>query len=58
MLREKLHEYFSFTKKERIGVLTLVALIIIVFILPYFFSSKKTKTISGSLSNSGMRLHS
>jgi len=43
MLREKLHEYFSFTKKERIGVLTLVALIIIVFILPYFFSSKKNK---------------
>jgi DNA uptake protein ComE-like DNA-binding protein len=43
MLREKLHEYFSFTKKERIGVLTLMALIIIVFILPYFFASQENK---------------
>jgi competence protein ComEA len=43
MIKEKLSEYFSFTKKERIGVLTLMALIMLVFILPYFFSSSKDK---------------
>lgn len=43
MLNEKLREYFSFTKKERVGVFTLIVLIILVFILPYFFSSSKNK---------------
>lgn len=43
MLNNKLKEYFSFTKKERIGVFTLMALIAIVFLLPYFFSSPKSK---------------
>jgi competence protein ComEA len=41
MLPEKLREYFSFSKKERTGILVLTALIIIIFILPYFFSAKK-----------------
>ena len=44
MLRERLHEYFAFTKKERIGVLTLIALIIVVFELPYLFSPSKSKS--------------
>ncbi|HLK30132.1 MAG TPA: helix-hairpin-helix domain-containing protein [Puia sp.] len=43
MLKDRLKEYFSFTKKERIGVLTLLVLIVLVFILPYFFSSPKNK---------------
>ncbi len=43
MIQEKLKEYFSFTKKERIGVLTLIAIIIIVFLLPYFLPSTKKK---------------
>lgn len=33
------HDYFSFSKRERIGVIVLVILIIIVFILPEFFPS-------------------
>ncbi len=37
MLWEKLREYFSFTRKERIGVLVLIFLIIVIFILPNFF---------------------
>ncbi len=43
MLKNKLKEYFSFTKKERIGVITLIVLIIVIFVLPYFFSSPKNK---------------
>jgi competence ComEA-like helix-hairpin-helix protein len=43
MTQEKLKEYFSFTKKERIGVLTLISLIVIVCMVPYFFSSHKNK---------------
>src|SRR5271170_7028863 len=39
MLPEKIRAYFSFTKKERVGVLVLISLIGIIFILPYFFSS-------------------
>jgi hypothetical protein len=41
MLKEKFREYFSFKKKERIDVLALIALIIIVFLLPFFFFHKK-----------------
>ncbi len=43
MLPEKLHAYFSFTKKERTGILVLLFLIGFVFILPYFFSFRKTE---------------
>jgi competence protein ComEA len=39
MVPEKIRAYFSFTKKERAGVLVLISLIGIIFILPYFFSS-------------------
>ena len=34
-------DYFSFTKKERYGVFILLAIILFVFIMPYFFPSKK-----------------
>lgn len=44
MLPEKLKEYFSFTKKERTGVLVLIFLILVVFILPYLFPSSRNKT--------------
>jgi competence ComEA-like helix-hairpin-helix protein len=44
MLPEKLKAYFSFTKKERTGVLVLILLIIIIFILPYLFPSSGNKT--------------
>ncbi len=43
MLWEKLREYFSFTRKERIGVLVLVFLIIAIFILPDFFPYRVSK---------------
>jgi competence protein ComEA len=41
MLPEKLRAYFSFTKKERAGVIALISLIGIIFILPYFFPLPK-----------------
>ena len=43
MLRDKLREYFSFTKKERVGIFVLIGLIIVIFIAPYFFSSYASK---------------
>ena len=42
MLPEKMRDYFSFSRKERTGIIVLLALIVIVFILPYFFSSPKS----------------
>lgn len=44
MLNERLREYFSFTKKERVGILVLIFLIVAVFIFPYFFDFKKNKS--------------
>ena len=44
MFRERVQEYFSFTKKERIAVLALVFIILAIFVLPYLFSSKEIKT--------------
>ena len=41
MLPEKLRAYFSFTKKERVGITVLISLIFIIFILPYFFPKPK-----------------
>ena len=41
MLPEKFRAYFSFTKKERVGIIVLIILIFIVFILPYFFPKPK-----------------
>ena len=49
MLRNELREYFSFTKKERVGIFVLIGLIIIVFIAPYFFSSPASKIDPGKL---------
>ena len=43
MIKDRLKEYFSFTKKERIGVLTLLTLIIIVFLLPNFYTTPGNK---------------
>jgi competence protein ComEA len=43
MLPEKVRAYFSFTKKERVGIFVLISLIGIVFILPYFFPSPKAE---------------
>ena len=40
-LTDIVKDYFSFTKKERVGALTLVALIIILLIAPKFFSPPK-----------------
>ena len=37
-MKNFLKEYFSFTKKERIGVIILLSLIVCVIILPHFFS--------------------
>lgn len=34
-------EYFSFTKKERIGVIVLVFLIIVIFLIPYLLPKEK-----------------
>lgn len=42
MLPEKIREYFSFSRKERTGIFVLLALIIIIFILPYLFSAPKS----------------
>jgi DNA uptake protein ComE-like DNA-binding protein len=50
MIRERLREYFSFSRKERIGVIVLVSLILVVFILPVFFHSSKN-TIDQDLIN-------
>jgi len=44
MIRERVKEYFSFTRKERIGVVVLVFLIFIIFLLPVFFNSQKNTT--------------
>jgi competence protein ComEA len=44
MLPEKLREYFSFSKKERIGIVVLIAFITIIFILPHFFSAPKSSS--------------
>jgi len=49
MLREKLREYFSFTRKERIGVLVLIFLTVLIFIFPYYFELRTDKTDQGSL---------
>jgi len=49
MFRERLREYFSFTRKERIGVLLLIFLILLIFIFPYFFSLRKNKSEKQSL---------
>jgi len=49
MLGEKVREYFSFTRKERIGVLILIFLILLIFIFPYFFEFRKNKTDQQSL---------
>ena len=38
MYCERLKEYFSFTRKERIGVAVLIFLILLIFILPVFFT--------------------
>ncbi|MBS1598967.1 MAG: helix-hairpin-helix domain-containing protein [Bacteroidetes bacterium] len=43
MICEKLRDYFSFTRKERIGISILVALVILIFILPHFFELKKNR---------------
>jgi competence protein ComEA len=44
MLPEKIRDYFSFSRKERIGIFVLLALILIIFILPYFFSAPKSSS--------------
>ncbi len=44
MLPEKIKEYFSFSRKERTGIFVLLTLIVIIFILPYFFSSPKVSS--------------
>src|ERR1700712_2973800 len=35
-MREKLKEYFTFTRKERLGVIVLVVIILVLFIVPYW----------------------
>ncbi|MBS1668797.1 MAG: helix-hairpin-helix domain-containing protein [Bacteroidetes bacterium] len=45
-LTEIVKDYFSFTKKERVGALTLVALIILLLLAPKFFSSPKQQDSS------------
>jgi competence ComEA-like helix-hairpin-helix protein len=37
---EAIREYLTFTRKERLGVLFLLAVIILLFILPYFFRAQ------------------
>jgi len=49
MFQERMREYFSFTRKERIGVLVLIFLILLIFIFPYFFEFRKSKTDQHSL---------
>jgi competence ComEA-like helix-hairpin-helix protein len=40
--RKWITEYFNFTRKDRIGILTLAAIIIIVFFLPHFLAGPAT----------------
>ncbi len=39
MMKQLVKEYFSFTKKERVAVVALIALILIVYLVPQFFHS-------------------
>jgi competence protein ComEA len=39
MIRQRLQEYFSFTRKERVAVMVLTALVLFLFFLPHFISS-------------------
>jgi len=43
--KEFLEDYFTFTRKERIGILALVVLILVVWIIPNAISSGKSKSI-------------
>lgn len=40
---DKMQAYFSFTKRERIGIVTLLSAIVAIFLLPYFFPAPKPK---------------
>jgi competence protein ComEA len=42
MWKQFIKDYFSFTKKERVGILVLAAIIIAVFLLPYMIPLAKT----------------
>jgi competence protein ComEA len=37
---EKIRAYLTFTRKERIGVLVLLVIILVLFVFPYFFQAK------------------
>lgn len=50
-LNEILHDYFNFSRKERIGIITLIFLIIIIFFLPRLISPHANgKTLVGDTS--------
>lgn len=50
-LREILHDYFNFSRKERIGIITLIFLIVIIFSLPRLVSPyTRSKTPVGDTS--------
>ena len=46
MWKKIVTDYFSFTKKDRIGVLVLLSLIFMVVLLPYIWPSKKMAPVS------------
>jgi len=46
MWKKIVTDYFSFTKKDRIGVLVLLSLIFVVVLLPYLWPSKKMAPVS------------
>lgn len=43
---EAIRDYFTFTRKERIGLLIVIILIIVVFLLPMFFKARNAGEIS------------
>jgi len=43
---EAIKDYFTFTRKERIGVIIVLVLVIVVFFLPFFFNEKNAGAIN------------
>ncbi len=44
MWRKKILPYFQYTKKERAGILTLLVIVSLLWVIPYFFSDASTVT--------------